>query len=312
MIVAPWRLAFNTPSTGLFQVLEIIIDIVYVADLGLGFFTGYVPGHSNAYERSLSLITQRYTKRWLVTDAVAAVPWSAPALRPRIGHSWVSTLQSIKGLKLVPLLWVREVNAFGIHINYTTFTTIKTVAIVLISAHLLSCVWFYITCHCIEYGVNKHEHTEEGDENGTHNWLFCGEEGNRRSQYLSAFYFIIYTMMTVGYGDVIPRGDRQMVLAIFIEVLGVMLFAFIIATTQRLAQLIDPVSKTNTSNMSKISVSCVPINHEFLQVKVQGSAPVISFCYQPQPLLLSHLPLPLFCHSLLILFNSNAIHMIYM
>ncbi len=248
-----------------------------MADLGLGFFTGYVPDHSNTYERSLSLITQRYTKRWLVTDAVAAVPWSAPALRPLVGHSWASALQSVKGLKLVPLLWVREVNAFGIHINYTTFTAIKTVAIVLISAHLLSCIWFYTTCHCIEYGVDRHEHAEKCDEKGAHNWLFCGEEGNKISEYLSAFYFIIYTMMTVGYGDVIPRGDRQMVLAIFIEVLGVMLFAFIIAASQQLAQLIDPVSQANTSNLSEISVSCVPINHEFLQVKIQGSVPVIFF-----------------------------------
>ncbi len=265
MLVAPWRLAFNDPSTGLFRVLEILIDIIYVADLVLGFFTGYVRDHSNTYERSLALITQRYTKRWLVTDAVAAFPWSAATLRPLIGHSWVSTLQSVKGLKLVPLFWYSEVHAFGIHISYTMLTTIKTVAIVLISAHLLSCVWFYITCHPIEYGGNRHEHPEDDDdENSPHSWLFCGEEGNGSSQYLSAFYFIIYTMMTVGYGDVIPRGDRQMVLAIFIEVLGVMLFAFIIATMQRFAQLIDPVSQANTSNLSEISVSCIPIpHHEF-------------------------------------------------
>ncbi len=260
VLVAPWRLAFDTLSTGLALYWEVIIDIIYVADLGLGFFTGYVPENSNTYERNLVLITQRYTKTWLVTDAVAAVPWSTAMMRPLIGHLWVSSLQSVKGLRLVPLLWVREVNVFGARIGYTALSIVKTVAIIFISAHLLSCVWFYITCHRGEYGSERHEH---GDEDGEeteihHSWLYCGEEGSEKSQYLSSFYFIIYTMMTVGYGDVIPRGDRQMILAIFIEVFGVMLFGFIIAATRRLAWLIDPISQANTSNLNEVAVSHHP------------------------------------------------------
>lgn len=32
-------------------------------------------------------------------------------------------------------------------------------------------------------------------------WNQCGSDTSSSSQYLSSFYFIIYTMMTVGYGD---------------------------------------------------------------------------------------------------------------
>ena len=32
-------------------------------------------------------------------------------------------------------------------------------------------------------------------------WVQCGWPDSGASQYLSSFYFIIYTMMTVGYGD---------------------------------------------------------------------------------------------------------------
>lgn len=32
-------------------------------------------------------------------------------------------------------------------------------------------------------------------------WTQCGLPKSAASQYLSSFYFIIYTMMTVGYGD---------------------------------------------------------------------------------------------------------------
>ncbi len=260
VLVAPWRVGFTTPSTGLILVWEIIIDVIYVADLGLGFFTGYVLERSNTYERSRALITQRYAKGWLVIDAIAAVPWSASALHARIGNgnSWFSSLQSIKGLRLVPFLWVREVHVFGLHISYTTFSTIKTVAIVFISAHILSCAWFYITCYRGEYGANRHDHLDDHideDEHEAHSWLFCGEEENKISQYLAAFYYTIYTMMTVGYGDVIPRGERQMILAIFIEILGVMIFAFIIAATQRLAQHINPVSQASVSSLNEILVS---------------------------------------------------------
>lgn len=39
------------------------------------------------------------------------------------------------------------------------------------------------------------------EQNNPKTWVQCGTSTSSASQYLSSFYFIIYTMMTVGYGD---------------------------------------------------------------------------------------------------------------
>lgn len=46
-------------------------------------------------------------------------------------------------------------------------------------------------------GMTRKQH-QQGVET---QWKQCGSPTSVASQYLSSFYFIIYTMMTVGYGD---------------------------------------------------------------------------------------------------------------
>jgi Ion channel len=47
-----------------------------------------------------------------------------------------------------------------------------------------------------------------GAADGVQNWPRCGTN-NTFSHYLASFYFVIYTMMTVGYGDIHAEKQRE-------------------------------------------------------------------------------------------------------
>ena len=112
--------------------------------------------------------------------------------------------------------------------------------LVVLAAHLLSCLWFYVSCYNSIYGPLESRIDDWGD---------CGSSTRRSSQYMASFYFIIYTMMTVGYGDVHAGNNQERILAIFIELVGATLFGFIIAATRRLVQFIHPIDKASVKNI---------------------------------------------------------------
>jgi CRP-like cAMP-binding protein len=270
IVVSPFRLAFHASSAGSTLFIAVLIDLAFLVDLFLGFITGYRVEQGELVKIPHAVI-DRYLRRWFVVDFIAAIPWMS-ALRPLVGTSPLILAQMVKGLRLVPLLQTVSVNIGKYEINPVAFSITKvsitsshrsgegaciyplcpfpsssqTLAIVILAAHLLSCLWFYVSCFASVYGP-----LDERQED----WQECGYLDDRYSQYLASFYFIIYTMMTVGYGDISAREDQERILAIFIELVGATLFGFIIAATRRMVQFIHPIDKASVRNTSEISVS---------------------------------------------------------
>lgn len=54
------------------------------------------------------------------------------------------------------------------------------------------------------------------------------------SLYISAFYWIIASFSSVGYGDITPQTESEMTFALFIEMLGICVFGYMIGTIQTL------------------------------------------------------------------------------
>ena len=80
--------------------------------------------------------------------------------------------------------------------------------------HWVACAWYFIGT--VSYAENR--------------WLNLPNIRNKLgiSQYIYAFYWSAVTMMTVGYGDVVPQNEYETVFATIIVVLGCGLFAYYI------------------------------------------------------------------------------------
>ena len=80
--------------------------------------------------------------------------------------------------------------------------------------HWVACAWYFIGT--VSYTENR--------------WLNLPNIRNKAgiSQYIYAFYWSAVTMMTVGYGDVVPQNEYETVFATTIVVIGCGLFAYYI------------------------------------------------------------------------------------
>ena len=79
-------------------------------------------------------------------------------------------------------------------------------------SHIFACLW-------ILYGLN---------ENNEDTWLKNKNllEKGRKDQYISAYYFATVTMITVGYGDILPSNYDEMILCIITMLIACAVFGY--------------------------------------------------------------------------------------
>jgi hypothetical protein len=85
--------------------------------------------------------------------------------------------------------------------------------IFLILQHITSCVWIFIG---------------RFDEQSKANWIYRGRflEDDPFNLYMTAMYFSVTTVLTVGYGDITANNAMEKLFCIVLMVIGVLLFSF--------------------------------------------------------------------------------------
>jgi hypothetical protein len=111
------------------------------------------------------------------------------------------------------------------------FSLLKLFAGIMMIAHLISCCWNLVALHSYVHG-----------EKSWYDALFTKEELTAPSiwlrVYLHASYWSVMTMITVGYGDISPKSDKEMVVAILAMLFGCGFFAYAI---NNIGQIIEKI-----------------------------------------------------------------------
>ena len=108
-VIMPFRLCYaNEPSrgTGIYW-FEFTIDLVFIVDIILNFFTGYFvnPDESNGIvEYDVRRIARRYLKSWFILDVVSGIPFGLLEILLSASTGDASTLKLVKSLRLIRFL----------------------------------------------------------------------------------------------------------------------------------------------------------------------------------------------------------------
>lgn len=85
--------------------------------------------------------------------------------------------------------------------------------IYLLAQHIIACLWIYVA---------------RFNEESRKNWIY--EYGmtdcSNYELYVSAFYFTVTTIVTVGYGDITAVSNGEKIVCIFLMLIGVIAFSF--------------------------------------------------------------------------------------
>ena len=207
-----------------------LIDVFFIIDFLIGFYRGY-------YNHELKLIinNKKILKKYLSTyffyDLISAFPFLSLIINYDFNNCILFNINNNKEilivisifLKLFKSVKVNDRNKFMDIVNEffsknflseQIYNNIKMFIISFLLLHTLVCFHIFI-------GYHYHP-----------SWLFSildkNDTNNYLSIYITSFYFLITTLTTVGYGDIVCISAPERIFQIIELSLGVILYSYII------------------------------------------------------------------------------------
>lgn len=211
-IEIPLSLVFVLPGSPALSIINTLVGIIYVADIGMRFNIGIDEQGRIITDRRK--IASRYLHGWFPVDLLAAMP-----LGVFLSGTKLSSLSKLaKMLRFNRLLKLVRAdttirNVAGRHANPAIVRLGLLVFWVLMAAHIISCGWIAIEGNPLDL--------------------------SQRDQYIRAFYWTVTTLTTIGYGDITPQTNSQIVFVVMIEILGAGMYGLIIGNIANLISNID-------------------------------------------------------------------------
>merc|ERR1740130_36167 len=209
VIVLPVQLCFawDMDKAGFFEI-NLFVDGIFLLDMIVAFNTGFF---STDYVliTKFSEIAWHYLKSWFVIDFLS-LPFDRATTKIK-GVKLIRGIRLIRLVKLVRILKIEKFITWVDDLEIMAVSSSKIVALltyfsqVIFVSHLIACLYFY--------GGSQYLYGVDGFQPET-SWLHISgfQDETRSEQYTAALYWVISTIMSVGYGDFYATSNFERVL----------------------------------------------------------------------------------------------------
>ncbi|XP_022749182.1 potassium channel AKT2/3-like [Durio zibethinus] len=225
--VYPFEVAFFSSSAPRkLYIADNIVDLFFAVDIVLTFFVAYIDSRTQLLVRDSKKIAVRYISTWFLMDVASTIPFEALGYL-FTGKSKVGISYSLLGLLR---FWrLRRVNQLftrlekDIRFSYFWIRCARLLAVTLFLVHCAGCLFYLL--------ADRYPHQGR-------TWLGSVNPNFRETsfwiRYISALYWSITTMTTVGYGDLHAVNTAEMIFIIFYMLFNLGLTAYIIGNMTNL------------------------------------------------------------------------------
>nr|XP_056713169.1 potassium voltage-gated channel subfamily H member 2 [Euleptes europaea] len=224
------RRAYSCYSCSPLNVVDLIVDIMFIIDILINFRTTYVNSNEEVVSHPAK-IAIHYFKGWFLIDMVAAIPFDLLIFGS--GSEETTTLIGLlKTARLLRLVRVaRKLDRYSEYGAAVLFLLMCTFALI---AHWLACIWYAIGnvegetigwLHSLGSQIGK----PFNDTNPHHG-------PSIKDKYVTALYFTFSSLTSVGFGNVSPNTNPEKIFSICVMLIGSLMYASIFGNVSAIIQ----------------------------------------------------------------------------
>ncbi|KAL5275143.1 KCNH5 family protein [Megaselia abdita] len=236
-IMVPYNVAFKnkTSEDVSLLVVDSIVDVIFFIDIVLNFHTTFV-GPGGEVVSDPKVIRMNYLKSWFIIDLLSCLPYD---VFNAFDHDEDGIGSLFSALKVVRLLRLgRVVRKLDRYLEYGAAMLILLLCFYMLVAHWLACIWYSIGRSDADNGVQYSWLWKLANvTQSPYSYVWTNESGSmetelingpsRKTMYVTALYFTMTCMTSVGFGNVAAETDNEKVFTICMMIIAALLYATI-------------------------------------------------------------------------------------
>lgn len=162
--------------------------------------------------------------------------------------AWCCIFRMIVVCKLPPLYrtFKQVMEEYGYFIHETYVRVVMAFVFAAFYSSMLACIWFSVSCR---------RRDVEGCLLQEDSWVALDSVMDIKdpsSRYIRSLHFIVQTLFTIGYGDIFPINNNEIVFTLFLILNGSLFYAFMISSITSLLSNRDATTKLYRSETNAI------------------------------------------------------------
>ncbi|XP_049768419.1 potassium voltage-gated channel protein eag [Schistocerca cancellata] len=234
-IMVPYNVAFKnkTSEDVSLLVVDSIVDVIFFIDIVLNFHTTFV-GPGGEVVSDPKVIRMNYLKSWFIIDLLSCLPYD---VFNAFDHDEDGIGSLFSALKVVRLLRLgRVVRKLDRYLEYGAAMLILLLCFYMLVAHWLACIWYSIGRSDADNGVQFSWLWKLANVTQTpYSYVWSNDSGSpelvngpsRKTMYVTALYFTMTCMTSVGFGNVAAETDNEKIFTICMMIIAALLYATI-------------------------------------------------------------------------------------
>lgn len=236
MIFVPIKVGFSAHPTGVGFVLDVLVDIIFLLETTLNFFTSYEDDTTGEEVKEIVKIRQNYLYGWFAIDAISSFPSSLAGTR-HVGLNLTKVVKISQVYKMSNSGLFKATSArINRSMNPSMLRMMMLTLVFFVSQHFIACTYFYIS-------NNQDERTSWGPTDEI-------RASSLGKKYIDAFYFAI--MVTTA-NDVNPTTYIEKLFTAFMLFVGIVINASIIGSAANLLSNLDKAEIARKNQMDSIN-----------------------------------------------------------
>ncbi|NOU59045.1 cyclic nucleotide-gated ion channel [Marinifilum caeruleilacunae] len=212
----PLDFLFNLRSLSWYKTLDLSISLLFFLDLIIN-IARYKGIKSQALLKDVYWDTYDSGK-YFIADILAILPYAVLFSNPWFQlfrlFKWVRVIRTAHFFQMRNLRFSSRISFGLLILGFFHFT------------HWLSCIWIWI--HGFEPGLSNTDN------------------------YVQALYWVVTTLTSVGYGDIVPHGNVEMLFTTLLQILGVGVLALFVASMVGIFTKKNPAEQRFMENIDKL------------------------------------------------------------